>query len=53
MFKQNLHRNREVILPDISIHTGITGILNFFLSMLQFSPKRKFKNKKFRTDIQI
>lgn len=31
MFEQSLHRKREVILPDLSIHTDITGILNFVL----------------------
>lgn len=28
MFKQSLHRNREVILPVLSIHSTITVILN-------------------------
>lgn len=28
MFKQSLHRNREVILPVLSIHSTTTVILN-------------------------
>lgn len=41
MFKQSLHRNREVILPDLSIHTDITGILNFVLKYVAIQSKKE------------
>lgn len=41
MFKQSLHRNREAILPDLSIHTDTTGILNFILKCVAIQSKKE------------
>lgn len=43
MFKQSLHRNMEVILPDLGIHADITGILNFVLKYVAIQSKREFQ----------
>lgn len=40
MFKQSLYRNREVI-PDLSIHADITGILNFVMKYVAIQSKRE------------
>lgn len=52
MFKQSLHRNREVILPVLSFQIDIIEILNSVLNYVEIQSK-KFKTKKFRTDTQI
>lgn len=37
-----LTQNREVILPVLSIHTGVTWILNFVLKCFEIHSKREF-----------
>lgn len=39
-------RNREVTLPDLSIHTDITGIMNFVLKYAAIQSKKEVHQKK-------
>lgn len=51
MFKQSLHRDREVILPVLRIYATITGIVNCVLKYAEIESKKgKFRKKRFRAD---
>lgn len=45
MFKQSLHRDREII-PDLNIHPDITGILNFVLKYVAIQSKKEVQKLK-------